>query len=584
MSSFFLNIIGISLAISAIILLVSLVDPILSKKFTAKWKYWLWLALAVRLLLPFNISLPPIQADSAIDAAAIIELAVPENIVAPMNEPYINQGNSTLPNIGNDSSATYEEIPLTFGQKYSWLDLFSFIWLGGMIVFWLRQIGRYMWSRKELRRWQQPYHSPLITQLCLEMGLKNTPLVYLSEKASSPMVIGLIRPVVYLPQAATDSKYLYYVLKHEFIHLRRHDIFYKLVLLLACSVHWFNPFIQKMFALASRDLEMICDETVIANEEKEGRKKYSEAILANTQRQIFHPTQLSTYFNGGVKMMKQRFKNIFDSSNKSRGRVVLIIMLLLIVSAGSLFACTARADEDTPVPTKEEILANWPDDIISQIGTKSVAEVDGLYMMQTYEGTLEEIAQQLVAQAMAHIKYYDDISMRSAGIEGINIIYQSLVDGVVFAYVKMDYIMYPEQASEKTVGDNIPGTTWAITMQTDEAQEHYKYLGSVYIFEEDYHKLDSFFAELASLTAQLNTWPNGLLDDLYYSDRSIKMLKASLDKDSFAVSITRSRGWMDANGDRNHLQWDANGNSFYKTGREVDPKGFDKKPVRITGF
>ncbi|MFQ8759492.1 MAG: hypothetical protein ACLSAF_08675 [Intestinimonas sp.] len=48
----------ITLTMSAVILLLLALGPLLSRRYAALWRYWAWLAVAVRLLIPVNISLP----------------------------------------------------------------------------------------------------------------------------------------------------------------------------------------------------------------------------------------------------------------------------------------------------------------------------------------------------------------------------------------------------------------------------------------------------------------------------------------------------------------------------------------------
>ena len=52
----FMTLLGISVTTSAVILLLKLSSELFSKTYAAKWKYWIWLVLALRLIIPFNFS------------------------------------------------------------------------------------------------------------------------------------------------------------------------------------------------------------------------------------------------------------------------------------------------------------------------------------------------------------------------------------------------------------------------------------------------------------------------------------------------------------------------------------------------
>lgn len=74
------------------------------------------------------------------------------------------------------------------------------------------------------------------------------------------------------------------ILKHELTHYKRHDLWYKLLLICANGIHWFNPIIYFMVRQANRDLEYSCDDAVVGNEDMEYRKAYSKTILKSMKK------------------------------------------------------------------------------------------------------------------------------------------------------------------------------------------------------------------------------------------------------------------------------------------------------------
>lgn len=66
------------------------------------------------------------------------------------------------------------------------------------------------------------------------------------------MLLGLLRPVILLPERASGGAEETLMLRHELLHLRRHDLAYKLLLLLVNGIHWFNPLVWWMGREASR--------------------------------------------------------------------------------------------------------------------------------------------------------------------------------------------------------------------------------------------------------------------------------------------------------------------------------------------
>ena len=90
-------------------------------------------------------------------------------------------------------------------------------------------------------------------------------------------------PKILLPSTDYSNNELVIVLKHELTHFKRGDIWYKLLLIIANSIHWFNPFVYLMAKAANRDLEYSCDDVVVKNSDINFRKEYSLTILKTMQ-------------------------------------------------------------------------------------------------------------------------------------------------------------------------------------------------------------------------------------------------------------------------------------------------------------
>ena len=59
---------------------------------------------------------------------------------------------------------------------------------------------------------------------------------------SAPVLVGLARPRILLPEGLTGEKRAY-ALAHEAAHAKRRDLWYKALLLWVCALHWFNPLV-----------------------------------------------------------------------------------------------------------------------------------------------------------------------------------------------------------------------------------------------------------------------------------------------------------------------------------------------------
>ena len=327
--TFFLALLEISGRTAVIIFILLLLAPLMNKRYVAKLKYWVWLVLAAQLLIPFNILLP--------DKIA----SIPVNIPTIMVSGNIITGMETT--VSTSTIANHI-------VSISFMDVLIMLWLAGVVIFSLYQLVGYLFIKKKLLRWSTLPKESLInnitTELAVNMNLKRKIRILISEKATSPLMLGFFNHIIILPFQGYSEMDLRFILKHELIHCKRNDLLYKLLLISANAIHWFNPFVWLMFHEANIDLEISCDDEVIKGESFEQKKAYSKTILASIQKQILRYQTLTTYFHGRKKTIKLRFQNILNIKKKKRGTIAFIILLLVITVGGRFMICTKGSDSN----------------------------------------------------------------------------------------------------------------------------------------------------------------------------------------------------------------------------------------------
>lgn len=337
----FLTVLEVSAAVGGITLLIKLFSPILNKYYPAKWKYWVWLILALRLLFPVNIDFPEPP----------VRVSIPQVVVAGNAEQ--EQSFEEIPGVISDSDIVepgeMATTPAPVSREVMLWEIVTVIWLAGGAVFLTAAAVRGRLFRRRIFRWAKPVQEEIRVLLAEEAAFAGVkpPRIVCSEMAASPMAVGLFRPVLVLPHTDYEKQDLRFILRHELCHLQRLDLWYKLILLLANAVNWFNPLIYLLVREANVDLERSCDSKVVRGLDYEGKKAYSETILAAIRREKHPPSALSTCFWGGKKIMKERFRNILDSRKYRRGFVLFFVVILLAVAAGGLVSCDLK--EKTPV-------------------------------------------------------------------------------------------------------------------------------------------------------------------------------------------------------------------------------------------
>lgn len=123
--------------------------------------------------------------------------------------------------------------------------------------------------------------------LRLLSGVPGRVKLRISDRIASPVAIGIVRPKIVLPKVLPPENdgHLKYVLLHETIHIKRGDNLWKIVMLLALCVHWFNPLVWMMYFLFNRDMELSCDEKVILLAGERAKKEYAMALLHLAEKQ-----------------------------------------------------------------------------------------------------------------------------------------------------------------------------------------------------------------------------------------------------------------------------------------------------------
>lgn len=354
----------LTLPMALVIAVLLAAGPLLGRRFTAKWRYWAWLLIAVRLLLPVGITLPqpvvtlpqpqgeftyPVSREEPAPTEPA-PAGDPIQVVpgAAENDPYqqIETGMTapTGPSAETPKPAEPAITPTPAGTRsIPVMEAVGWCWAAGTALFLLWQLGSYLALRAKLSRSRRPLGDEAILAVLEKESAaagRQKPLPVYTAAVGSPMIVGAIKPTLLLPEMELTAEQLSLVFRHELIHYRRRDIWYKLLLMLANAIHWFNPMVWLMVYAADRDLELSCDEAVVAGRDEAYREEYGRCLLAVVRAGMSRRTLFTTNFYSGKKTLKNRLATIFDTTKKHRGTLALAALLLAAAVAGSLVACT----------------------------------------------------------------------------------------------------------------------------------------------------------------------------------------------------------------------------------------------------
>ena len=303
METFFLHLLNNSINAGWLVLVVLLLRVFLKK--VPKWiNVALWSLVALRLILPFSIE----SVFSLIPSAQ----TVPPTIMydeAPKIESGIPAINEALNPIITE---TFTPDPTASANPLQILGFIaSVIWLVGLIL----MVGYMLFGYFRLRH-------------LLRTATKYQENTYESEQVSSPFILGIFRPRIYLPYRL-DEQTRTYVIAHEQAHLKRCDHLLKPFAFLLLAVYWFQPLLWLAYILLCRDIEYACDEKVIKNESDEARRAYSMALLScSVHRRPITACPLAF----GEVGVKQRIKNVMNYKKPAFWFIVCAIAAILVIA------------------------------------------------------------------------------------------------------------------------------------------------------------------------------------------------------------------------------------------------------------
>ncbi len=307
MEKLFIQAVNLSISASWLVLAVLMLRFLLKK--APKWlNMALWSLVAVRLLLPFSWE----SVLSLLPSAQTI----PEGFITDPN-PGINSGLPAVDQLVNPMlQQQFTPAPGASANPLQiWTAVLSVLWLAGIGLMLLYTLVTYLRLRHRVR-----------TAVLLSGNL------YQSEAVSSPFVLGLIRPRIYLPFCVKEED-LAYVVAHEKAHIARRDHWWKPLGFVLLSIYWFNPVLWVAYIFLCRDIELACDERVIRDRDMNYRANYSQALLScSVSRRSIAACPLAF----GEVGVKQRIKSVLNYKKPAFWIILVALLASVALAVGFL--------------------------------------------------------------------------------------------------------------------------------------------------------------------------------------------------------------------------------------------------------
>lgn len=366
MDGLFLKVLEMS-ATGSVVILITLLARFILKNRSKRFIMILWAVVAIRLLMPvsFESSLSifnfiPLKAQTFTAVTKVSDADMPDNSAdiqaGRAADTRINLSQKTI-NMGNRSMfwdlKSADSLP---GIR----TMLSTVWLIGALGIAVFCSVQYAILKGRLRNARNISGN-----------------VYVSEKIGAPFVFGFFVPRIYLPDVLEDHE-KEYVLLHERTHIKHGDWLIKIIGMSAAAVHWFNPLVWLAFTLFERDIEMCCDESVVAGMDADLKKAYTMSIVSfakqsSNRRYLVTPLGFSKPDYSKTEVTN-RVNNLINYKKGTTATAVAIAAILLFVGVICGFSSKTNADEAEGI--KETTLVETT---VAETTPSEAEETDGTY-------------------------------------------------------------------------------------------------------------------------------------------------------------------------------------------------------------
>ncbi|HJD17503.1 MAG TPA: peptidoglycan DD-metalloendopeptidase family protein [Candidatus Fournierella excrementavium] len=256
------------------------------------------------------------------------------------------------------------------------LAALPWVWAAGVAACTMWQMGRYLCFCRGLQRLSAPVggeRDALWQEVCAQAGVACAPRLRACPGLAGPVMTGLVRPVLYLPEGMPLAR-LELALRHEAAHLSRGDLWAKALVRWCCRLHWFNPLCALQEGRWSRACEYACDEKAAAGLGEADRRAYGLLLLDAAQSR---PLPAGAAGLGGPKKeMKARLAALLHPAAPSRRLTVAVAAALIATLC--LTVCVAAGFSASDAPVSAPVSSAAPQPLAGASASQSGGEADSV--------------------------------------------------------------------------------------------------------------------------------------------------------------------------------------------------------------
>ena len=397
MEVFVLHILKLNIIAAVVILLVRVLAILFKGRVSARWKYFIWLLLAVTLCVP--VRLPA--------NLALVDVKVQSNSQRDVQEPKTEnhtvrsgKGQKITETVSSSNSnrKSMTEIPeqkrTVMWEPDKWMEIvtviFVTVWLSVAVLKLAGELLAYCLSMKKLERMSLPVSDPVSIQMyrevCRRRQIRRIPELRQNAGLTTPLLAGLFHTKLYLPATGYSAEERKLVFYHELTHYCHRDLWYKMLLRICATIYWFNPFLLIMLKEADKDIENLCDTAVINRVNKKDHRLYRQLLLRTVAMNNQIPYVTASLNDSGM-VFKDRILYMVNIRKLRRG--ILPGILVTVLLAGSNLVFNVSAGTDT-APTRTERTGQEKNTDPEEKNAPDYAPFSEMIDMQKIAGTQSE--------------------------------------------------------------------------------------------------------------------------------------------------------------------------------------------------
>ncbi|MBQ7134558.1 MAG: hypothetical protein IJO20_08730 [Ruminococcus sp.] len=326
-------------------LLIILFKLVFKNKIGAKWHVIIWLILLVRFVVPVLPSSPfSIFNTAKVEDETITKMtySVVENNNNISNVKAYNVEKGTVEDYYYGEGYSHESYEQNYSDSHTVrlvrLDIaIIVVWLAGAVLllsYFIFVFSRYSKNLKKSRKTCDEVTSNIFAMCKEKLNIKREVEVY--NASTTPMLIGVVKPVIYLPEGYSESE-TEYTLIHELNHMKNLDIVWTAVATIVLCLCWFNPIVWLSFFIFKRDIEVYCDERTLRY--TDDKQSYAKLLLETATSGNHRFVLLTTSLQNGKADLKNRIKYMA----KFRKPTIVTVLFALVLLSAILVVCLTNS-------------------------------------------------------------------------------------------------------------------------------------------------------------------------------------------------------------------------------------------------